>query len=94
MSKLKRSIFEGAATALVTPFKNGAIDFESFGKLIDAQIAGGIDALVVAGTSAISAHSIHIEPKTLISALRRPAADSRRFALSELLQTSSARVAI
>ena len=51
MSKLKKSIFTGAATALITPFKNGAIDFESFGKLIDTQIAAGIDALVVAGTT-------------------------------------------
>ena len=46
-----KTIFEGAATALITPFKNGAIDFESFGKLIDTQIAAGIDALVVAGTT-------------------------------------------
>ena len=30
MSKLKKSIFEGAATALVTPFKNGTIDREIY----------------------------------------------------------------
>ena len=61
MSKLKKSIFEGAATALVTPFQNGAIDFEGFGKLIDTQIAGGIDAIVVAGTTGEAATLTHEE---------------------------------
>ena len=61
MSKLKKSVFEGAATALVTPFKNGAIDFEAFGKLIDTQIANGIDALVVAGTTGEAATLTHEE---------------------------------
>ena len=51
MSLHKQSIFTGAATAIITPFKNGAIDFEAFGKLIDTQIESGIDALVVAGTT-------------------------------------------
>lgn len=47
----KETIFRGAATALVTPFKGGEVDYEAFGKLIDWQIASGIDALVIAGTS-------------------------------------------
>ena len=46
MSKLKKSIFTGAATALITPFKNGKIDYERLKQLIDQQINGGIDALV------------------------------------------------
>ena len=61
MSKLKKSIFEGAATALITPFKNGAVDYDAFGKLIDAQIAAGIDALVVAGTTGEAATLDHRE---------------------------------
>lgn len=49
---MKPVIFEGAATAIVTPMnEHGNVDFEAFGRLIDAQIAGGIDALVVAGTT-------------------------------------------
>ena len=45
-------IFRGAATALVTPMHaDGAVDYESFGRLIDWQIAEGIDALVIAGTT-------------------------------------------
>ena len=61
MSKLKPSIFQGAATALITPFKNGAIDFDSFGRLIDAQIAAGIDGIVVAGTTGEAATLTHEE---------------------------------
>lgn len=51
MSKLKSTIFTGAATAIVTPFKNGKVDYDTFGSLIDFQIDEGIDALVVAGTT-------------------------------------------
>lgn len=48
----KQIIFRGAATALVTPFcKNGAVDYENFGNLIDYQISAGIDALVICGTT-------------------------------------------
>ncbi|MBE6630525.1 MAG: 4-hydroxy-tetrahydrodipicolinate synthase [Ruminococcaceae bacterium] len=58
---MKKTIFEGAATALITPFKDGGIDYEAFGKLIDAQIAGGIDAIVVAGTTGEAATLSHEE---------------------------------
>ena len=45
-------IFRGAATALITPMHaDGAVDYETFGRLIDWQIAEGIDALVIAGTT-------------------------------------------
>ena len=44
-------IFEGAATALITPFSNGEVDYDSFGKLIDWQIEAGTDGLVIAGTT-------------------------------------------
>ena len=47
----KKIVFEGAATALVTPFKNGLVDYDAFGKLIDWQIGKGIDALVICGTT-------------------------------------------
>ncbi|NLT46878.1 MAG: 4-hydroxy-tetrahydrodipicolinate synthase [Clostridiales bacterium] len=45
------TLFTGAATALVTPFKEGKVDFPSFGRLIDWQINQGIDALVICGTT-------------------------------------------
>ena len=61
MSKYKQSVFTGAATAVITPFKNGNIDKESFGKIIESQIAGGIDAIVVAGTTGEAATLTHEE---------------------------------
>ena len=48
---MKKTIFEGAATALVTPLTADGIDYEAFGKLIDWQIDQGIDALVICGTT-------------------------------------------
>jgi len=48
---MKTRIFEGAATALVTPFTESGIDYVSFGELIEMQIEQGIDALVVCGTT-------------------------------------------
>ncbi len=44
-------IFKGIATALVTPLNEQGIDYGLFAKLIDFQIDGGIDALVVCGTT-------------------------------------------
>ncbi len=51
----KRTVFKGAATALITPFKDGKIDYPALGKLIDWQIESGIDALVIGGTTAEAA---------------------------------------
>ena len=48
---MKHTIFTGAATAVITPFTEEGIDWEAFGRLIDFQLDGGIDALVVAGTT-------------------------------------------
>ena len=61
MSKLKKSVFTGAATAIITPFKNGVIDYESFKSIIEQQIAGSIDAIVVAGTTGEAATLTHEE---------------------------------
>lgn len=47
----RKPIFTGAASALITPMNENGVDYESFGRLIDWQIAEGIDALVIAGTS-------------------------------------------
>ena len=51
----KKEIFKGAATALVTPFSAGEIDYPTLGSLIDWQIECGIDALVIGGTTAEAA---------------------------------------
>ena len=48
---MKKTIFTGAATAIITPLCENGIDFEQFGRLIDWQINEGIDAIVVCGTT-------------------------------------------
>ncbi|MBR7082007.1 MAG: 4-hydroxy-tetrahydrodipicolinate synthase [Oscillospiraceae bacterium] len=48
---MKKTIFEGIATALITPIDANGVDYEKFGKLIDWQIKEGINALVICGTT-------------------------------------------
>lgn len=48
---MKQTIFKGAATAIITPFKDGQIDFVKFAELIEWQISEGIHAIVVCGTT-------------------------------------------
>ena len=53
---MKNTIFEGVATALVTPmYEDGSINFDRFKTLIDEQIDAGIPALVICGTTGESA---------------------------------------
>ena len=53
---MKQLLFQGSATALVTPFfSDGAVDFETLGRLIDFQIAAKTDAIVSCGTTGESA---------------------------------------
>ena len=44
-------MFRGTFTALVTPFRNGAIDVSAYEKLIETQIAVGITGIVAVGTT-------------------------------------------
>lgn len=41
----------GCGTALITPFKNGEVDYEAFAALVDRQVEAGIDFLVPLGTT-------------------------------------------
>lgn len=53
---MKNTIFEGVATAIVTPMNpDGSINYDRFKTLIDEQIAAGIPALVICGTTGESA---------------------------------------
>lgn len=42
---------KGCGTALVTPFRNGEVDYDAFAALVDSQVAAGIDFLVPLGTT-------------------------------------------
>ncbi len=48
---MKKLVFEGAAVAIVTPFKNGSVDYDALGKLIEFQITNKTDAIVICGTT-------------------------------------------
>ena len=48
---MKKTVFEGVATALITPLDENGVDYELFGKFIDWQIESGVDALVACGTT-------------------------------------------
>ena len=49
---MKKRIFTGAATALITPMnEDGSVSFRRLSSLVDEQIKGGIDALVICGTT-------------------------------------------
>lgn len=49
---MKNVIFKGAGTALITPFdNNGNIQWDELEKLVEAQVQGGIDAIIACGTT-------------------------------------------
>ncbi len=49
---MKKTIFKGCGTAIITPFtKDNQINFDSFKKLIEFQISEGVDAIIVCGTT-------------------------------------------
>lgn len=56
----------GAMSALITPFRNGRLDTETYEKLIQRQIRHGMDALVPVGTTGESATLSHSEHKECI----------------------------
>ena len=59
-------MFKGSITALVTPFKDGAIDEKAFRDLIEFQIESGSDGLVPCGTTGESATLTHEEHSRVI----------------------------
>ncbi len=60
------TMFKGSITALVTPFRDGAVDEDAFKKLVEWQIAEGIDGLVPCGTTGESPTLSHAEHKRVV----------------------------
>jgi 4-hydroxy-tetrahydrodipicolinate synthase len=48
---MKNTVFRGVATAIVTPLTKDGVDYEQFARLIEMQIAAGVDAIVAVGTT-------------------------------------------
>lgn len=61
------AIFKGAGVAIVTPFhEDGSINYEKFEELVEEQIAGGTDAIIVCGTTGEASTLTHEEHLDLI----------------------------
>jgi 4-hydroxy-tetrahydrodipicolinate synthase len=54
-------VFEGVSTALITPFRDGAVDESALAELVEYQIAAGVDGLVPCGSTGESATMSHAE---------------------------------
>lgn len=63
---MKKTIFTGAAVAIVTPFNENGINFEELKRLIDFNIDNGTDAIVIAGTTGESSTMSDEEHKEAI----------------------------
>ncbi len=59
-------LFKGAIPALVTPFKDGAIDEAAFRELVERQISGGVHGLVPVGTTGETATLSHAEHRRVV----------------------------
>jgi 4-hydroxy-tetrahydrodipicolinate synthase len=59
-------LFKGVLPALVTPFRDGAIDEQAFVKLVERQIAGGVHGLVPVGTTGETATLSHDEHRRVV----------------------------
>ena len=68
---MERSIFKGVGVALVTPFtENGAIDFAAVAKIVDNLVEGGVDYILVLGTTGETPTLTSDERKALIRFVR------------------------
>ena len=61
------ALFEGAGVALITPFKdNGEVNYEKLEELLEEQIAGGTDSIVICGTTGEASTMTHEEHLSVI----------------------------
>ncbi len=63
---MKETIFKGAGVAIITPFTEDGINFDELGRVIEDQIAGGTDAIIITGTTGESATMTDEEHKAAI----------------------------
>lgn len=63
---MKKLIFKGAGVAIITPFTEDGVNYEELGRIIDDQIAGGTDAIIITGTTGESSTMTDEEHKEAI----------------------------
>ena len=68
---MEKIIFKGVGVALITPFaENGAIDFAAVARIVDNLVAGGVEYILVLGTTGETPTLSHDERKALIRFVR------------------------
>ncbi len=70
---MSQSRFRGVLPALITPFRDGAVDEDAFVRLVERQIEGGVHGLVPAGTTGESATLSHDEHRRVVELCVRTA---------------------
>ena len=63
---MKKILFKGCGTAIVTPFDDNGVNFKEFEKLIEFQIKEGVDSIIVCGTTGESSTMTVAEGKQTI----------------------------
>ena len=72
---MKKIVFTGAATALITPMNNdGSVNYTALDNLVENQITNGIDALVICGTTGEGSTLNHEDHVNVIAASAKKAA--------------------
>ena len=71
---MSQSRFQGVFPALITPFRDGAVDEAAFVRLVERQVEGGVHGLVPAGTTGESATLSHDEHRRVVELCVRTAA--------------------
>lgn len=72
MSKM----FEGVGTAIVTPFRNGEVDYETYRELVRWQVENGVKAIIVAGTTGEGA-TLTIEERERLTQITKEICEGR-----------------
>ena len=68
---MKQPIFSGSGTAIVTPFTNDSVDYPALGRLLDFQLEGGADAIIVCGTTGEAVTMSYVERMRAIETVVR-----------------------
>lgn len=63
---MKKEVFKGCGTAIITPFTTNGVNFEEFKKMLEFQIREGADAIIVCGTTGESSTMTEKEKKETI----------------------------
>ena len=73
---MKKRVFEGVATALITPMNDDTtVNYKRLESLVDEQIKGGVDALVICGTTGEKStlrYDEHLKKQMLLKFLLKP----------------------